>query len=52
VLTIGSAGSFAMTIPVPNDPALADEFFVLQGLAFEPAATQPSFTNAGGVRVR
>jgi hypothetical protein len=41
-----------MTIRVPNDPVLAEEFFVLQGLAFEQGAMRPSFTNAGGVRIR
>jgi hypothetical protein len=51
-LAIGTSGSLPLTFPVPNDPALRDQFAFFQAIALTPSASRPSLTNLGDFRLR
>jgi hypothetical protein len=52
LLGIGANGSAPLTLNVPVDPGLADQFVFFQGVALPPSPASPSLTGLGDLRIR
>ncbi len=51
ILLANQFGAATASIPIPADPALATQEFVMQGIAVDPLANPAGFTTSNGLRI-